>query len=287
MAVHKRTYRSYAGAMTPRWSRLLILTRYSAKGIFKSRVLTGFFVLCFFYPLLAIGGLYLNHNTRVLSLLGPNAPDHLMTINGQFFMVFMGIQAALAFFITSFVGPNTIAPDLANNALPLYFCRPLSRAEYVIGRALVILYLLSLITWIPGLVLFGVETSLSGPAWGWTHRSYALGIFIGSWMWIGMLTLIALALSAWVRWRLIAGALLLGVLFVTSGVANAINAIVRTKAGYYVDPSALVTSIWGYFFEVEVKSGISPLRACLALAVMGAFCVFLLQKKVRAFEVVR
>jgi ABC-2 type transport system permease protein len=287
MAVYKRSYRAYAGALTPRWSRFLILTRYSAKGLFRSRALTGLFVLCFFNPLLMIAGLYLNHNTRVLSLLGPNAPDHLLTINGNFFMVFMGIQAALAFLIACFVGPNTISPDLANNALPLYFCRPLSRAEYVLGRGFVICYLLSLITWIPGLALFGVESTLSGAGWGWEHRSFAIGVFVGSWLWIGMLTLISLALSAWVRWRIIAGGLLLGVMFVSSGVANAINAIVRTKSGYYLDPSILVASVWGYFFDVPVKSDIPPLNACLALAAMGAFCVFLLAKKVRAFEVVR
>ncbi len=288
MAVHKRSYRAYEGALTPRWSRFLILTRYATRGIFSSRTATVLFVISFFYPLALIVGLYLNHNARVLSLL-QIGPRHgmLFFVNGGFFMGFMSVQSALAFLLTALIGPNLISPDLANNALPLYFCRPLSRTEYVLGRACVILYLLSLITWVPGLVLFGIESSLSGASWGWSHINFALGIFIGSWVWIGFLALLALALSAWVRWKLVAGGLLLGVMFVSTGITAAINAILRTTAGAYVNPAMLSASVWAHFFDLDVPPETSTGRAVLALAAMSAFCAYLLQKKVRAFEVVR
>jgi ABC-2 type transport system permease protein len=110
----------------------------------------------------------------------------------------------------------------------------LSRAEYVLGRACVILFLLSLITWIPGLLLFGIEASLSGASWAWTNKSFAVGIVLGSWLWISVLALVALALSAWVRWKLVAGAMVLGVMFVNSGFANAVNAVMRTELGKVV-----------------------------------------------------
>src|SRR4051794_32791412 len=210
MAVYKRSYRSYEGALTPRWSRFSILTRYAARGVFQSRIVTGLFVICFFYPLVMIAAMYLNHNVSILSALKIGR-DELMEIDGTFFLILMIVQSSLAFLMTIFIGPNMIAPDLANNSLPLYFCRPLSRTEYIFGKACVILMLLSFITWIPGLLLFGIETTLSGPAWAWAHKSYATGVFLGSLLWISFLALLALALSAWVRWKLVAGALLLGV----------------------------------------------------------------------------
>ena len=135
MAVYKRTYRGYEGPLTPRWSRFLILSRYAARGIFQSRIVTGLFVICFFFPLLIIAGMYLNHNARVLSMMKFNG-DHLLDINGTFFMALMSVQGSLAFLLTAFIGPGMIAPDLTNNALPFYFCRPLSRTEYVLGRCL-------------------------------------------------------------------------------------------------------------------------------------------------------
>ncbi len=286
MAVYKRSYRGYSGGLTPRWSRFLILSRYSARGIFQSRIITGLFVICFFYPLAMIAGMYLNHNVRVLSMLKMNA-DHLLEINGQFFFVLMTVQGSLAFLMTAFIGPNMIAPDLANNALPLYFCRPLSRTEYVLGRACVIAFLLSFITWIPGLLLFGIETSLSGLSWAGAHWKIAAGVMVGSILWILVLALLALALSAWVRWRIIAGALLLGVMFFTSGFAAALNGIVRTSAGFYLDPAALVLAIYAKFFGVDMPGGISPTGAAIAILAICGVCVFLLSRKVRAFEVVR
>ena len=51
MAVYKRSYRGYTGELTPRWSRFLILMRYASRGIFRSRMVTALFVICFFYPL--------------------------------------------------------------------------------------------------------------------------------------------------------------------------------------------------------------------------------------------
>ncbi len=286
MAVHKRSYRAYSGAYTARWSRFLILTRYAMRGIFKSRFITGMYVVAFFYPLVLIALMYLNHNTRLLSMLKFDR-DHLLDIGGAFFMSLMSVQSALAFLVTSFIGPNMIAPDLVNGGLPVYFCRPLSRAEYIFGKACAIVILLSWITWVPGLIVFGVETSLSGPAWGWEHINYAGGVLLGSVLWIAVLTLLALALSAWVRWKLVAGALILGVMFLTSGFAAAMNAVLRTKAGFYLDPAVLVTVIYSRMFGVWADSGIPVLNACFALILICSFCVYLLQKKVRAFEVIK
>jgi ABC-2 type transport system permease protein len=286
MAVYKRSYSSYAGRLTPRWSRFLILTRYSARGVFQSRIITGLFVLCFVFPLIMIAGLYLNHNARLLSMLRIHS-DHVMSIDGTYFMTLMGVQGSLAFLITAFIGPGLISPDLANNALPLYFCRPLSRAEYVLGRACVILFLLSFVTWIPGLAIFGVEASLSGFTWAWDHARFAGGILLGSVLWISILTLLALALSAWVRWKVVAGGLLLGVMFATTGFAAAIKAVLKTSAGFYLDPAALVAVIYANFFDIPKESGIGTPGACLALIAIGAFCIFLLARKIRAFQVVR
>lgn len=286
MAVYKRSYRAYEGGLTPRWSRFLVLTRYAASGIFQSKITTGLFVISFFFPLLVIAGLYLNHNTRVLTLLKIHS-NQIMDVDGMLFFVVMTAQAAFAFLMTAFIGPGMIAPDLANNALPLYFCRPLSRTEYVLGRACVIFFVLSFITWIPGMAIFGVEMSMAGVGWAWDHRNFAFGILIGSWLWLAVLTMFALAISAWVRWKLVAGATLLAVMFATTGFANAINEVLRIKAGFYLDPANLVASIWASFFGVPIHTDISPAGACAAMVIICGLCALLLSRKIRAFEVVR
>lgn len=51
MAVYKRSYRGYNGALTPAWSRFLIRPRYSFRRLFQSQFLTAFLVMYLFYQL--------------------------------------------------------------------------------------------------------------------------------------------------------------------------------------------------------------------------------------------
>src|SRR5579864_2597476 len=286
MAVYKRNYRAYSGRLTPAWSRFLILTRYALRNLFRSKFLTAVFVMSFFPPLICAVLIYLNHNASILTLLHARA-NEAINVNGDFFLGFLGVQGGIAYFLTAFIGPNTIAPDLANGALPLYFCRPFSRAEYVLGKLCALLYLLSLITWIPGLILFGIESNLSGVSWMWENRSLAGGIFLGSMIWILMISLIAMALSAWVKWRIAAGAMVLGVMFFLSGFGAAINGVLRSSIGYYINPGALMTRVCAQLFGLDSPIDISAFSAWVALLVICGICLALLSKKVRAFEVIR
>ncbi len=162
MAVYRRTYAAYSGRLTPEWSRFLVLFRYSRRSLFKSRFQTGLFVACFFWPLICLAMIYLANNVAFLQRLG--GVGQFIVIDNVFFFRFMTVQGVLAFLMTAFAGPGLISPDLANGALPLYFCRPFSRSEYALGKASVLAILLSEITWLPGLILFAVQGSLAGPA---------------------------------------------------------------------------------------------------------------------------
>lgn len=286
MAVYKRSYRSYTGRLTPAWSRFFVLTRYAMQGMFRSKFLTAIFVLSFFSPLVCALLIYLNHNPTILTMMHARH-NEVVNVDGQFFLGFLGVQGGIAFFLTAFIGPNTIAPDLANGALPLYFCRPFSRAEYVLGKLCSLFYLLSFITWVPALALFAVEANLSGPGWMWEHRSLAIGSMLCSWIYILMISLIAMALSAWVKWRIAAGALILAVMFFLSGFGAAINGVLNSNIGFYISPGALITRVSSQLFGLDSPINISAGSAWVALLAMCGICLALLAKKVRAFEVVR
>lgn len=283
MAVHKRSYHGYAGELTPAWSRFRIITRYAFKGLFHSKLLTAYFVCCFFYPLGCAVALYLNHNLSLLTSLNIR---EVFAVDAGFFLRFLGIQSGFAFVLTALVGPGLISPDLANNALPLYLCRPFSRAEYVLGKMSILLWLLSLITWIPGLVLFVIQASLAGNGWAAANIGLALGIVLGSAIEILVFSLLSLALSAWIKRKLAAGAALLGVFFFGSGLAAAINAVLETKNGYLIDLGNLLTTVESGLFGHTSPVGLSTGSAWIALLACCVFCIALLERKVRAYEVV-
>lgn len=286
MAVYKRTYRGYAGALTPAWSRFLVLYRFARRTQFRSKFHTIFFVLCFFFPLLCLLGIYANSHLSAFLFLGKRAGPFL-DINGAFFLVYLSVQSALSFILTAFIGPGLVSPDLANGALTLYLCRPLSRTEYVLGKLSVLVITLSFITWVPGLLLFFVQGSLSGWSWMRDNIWLANAILWGSFVWILLLAMLSLALSAWVKWRIAAGALLLATFFVGAGFAQAVNAVLRTKQGYLLDVSRLVSIIWQDSLRQGGDQPLPVAEAWIALLVVAGLCLLLLMRKVKAAEVIR
>src|ERR1035438_3985712 len=285
MAIYRRNYKPYSGALTAAWSRCFVLFRYSKRNLFRSKFMTAFFVVCFFYPVLCPLLIYLAHSASFLAEMG--VPPEIISIDNKFFFHFMSVQGVLAFLLTAFAGPGLISPDLANGALPLYFCRPFSRAEYVLGKSSVLAILLSQITWMPGLILFVMQASLAGPSWAWKNLWLAGSLILSSVIWIAILSLLAMALSAWVKWKIVAGALLLGVMFFGAGFAQAINGVLRTESGHFFNLAYLMTTVWNALFQVDTRHAIPVTQAWVALLLYCAICLGLLMRKVRAYEVVR
>ena len=238
-----------------------------------------------------IAALYLNHNAKLPDAAEARTADHLLNVNGQFFMVLMGFQGSLAFLMTAFIGPGLICARPRQQRAAALLLPAAFATEYVLGRG--VRAPLSAVVHHLGARAASCSASkaASRARLGLrTHCAPRRGIFVGSMLWIAVLTLLALALSAWVRWRIVAGA--------TAARRHVRHhrlrrshrtAIMRTDTGFYLDPAALVAVIYANFFGVEIDTGISTLGAALhrtaspsAPSVSGC-C----RKKIRAFEVVR
>ncbi len=295
MAVYERTYRRYQGEITsPTW-RFLVLPHYIFKDIFKSKFLIFFYALCFLVPLALSIGIYVRNNLDMLEkyLPGIGGDDFLeiFAVDAETFKNYLYIQGIAAFMLTVFIGPTLISRDLANNGLPLYLSRPISRAEYVTGKISVIFILLSLITWIPGLMLFVLQTLVGDDGWMAQNLRVALAITIGSWVPILILALFALALSAWVKWRPIAAFLMLMVFFGGYFFAAMINLLFfggarATEWGHMVNPFQLFRIVWAGLFGTRPPDGPPVMMAWIALAAIAACLLMILNRKLRAYEVI-
>ena len=294
MAVYKRTYQGYTGPLTPEWSRFAIIPRYAYQRLFKSKIMTAFYIICFISPLVFLSLIYTASSFgSIAKMFGATDARSPITVNGQFFFSYLGAQCPLSFILTAFVGPGLISDDLSNRALTLYLARPFSRVEYVIGKMSVLLILLSSITWVPGLILFGVQAMLAGGGWLWQNLWLAWAIFAGCWIWILVYALAALALSAWVKWKVAAGALLVGIFFVAAGFGHAINAVLDVNWGKLLDLGFVFGVVWNRLFRLERlfhgsgTADVSPASAWFILALICASSLWLLYRKLRAVEVVR
>ena len=292
MAVYEHTYKPYAGPLTPEWSRFLILPRHAYRDVFKSKLFTGFFALCFVCPLIMAILVYLKHNTAALAIFNLK-PGDTAAINAGFFQFYIAFQCGLGFLLTVLIGPVLISRDLANNALPLYLCRPFSRAEYVIGKMSVLMILISAITWVPGLLLFSFEAYLEGGSWIASNFWIAGSIFAASWVWIILLSLLSVTMSAWVKWRMAASAGLFGLFIISNVMGLMINGVLLTRWGSLINLTVIMKTIEDSLFR-DVNSMDLPQwmvlptgAAWFTLGLFLAFCLFLLTRKVRAYEVVR
>src|SRR5262245_18136965 len=307
MAVHRRGYREYDGPRTPERWRFWILARYAFGRVFKFRLLVIFYVLCFVPTLIASSAVYLSHHVDLLMSLfqGARPPEiELVPVTAEFFLFLMTIQAVLSVFVTALVGPGLLSPDLTNNALPLYFSRPFSRVEYVLGKFSVLFVLLYLVTGAPMLLIYLLKSTLAGSEWYIRNIHLAFAVAIGSLIWVTLISLVALASSPWLRWRSAAAGMLFALFFFPAGFGQAANEILLSSWGSLLNGIVVIGSVWNSLFFINDADGYAraasalnpmgprgfPIPAWTAWLMVASLCLvslLLLNRKIRAHEVVR
>lgn len=292
MAVYERAYRAYSGPIAPEAARRTVVTRYALADLFANKKFVGWFVACLGWPIGNALYLYAINNLDILRPLGVSVGGALsFSIGAKYFLNFLYVQGLIfAFFTTLFAGPGLISPDLRNNALPLYFSRPLTRTEYIAGKAAVLALVLSLMTWVPGLLLWLFQAVLAGGSWWSDNLRLAFGVFAGSWLLIAVLTLLALSISALVKWKPLAGAVIFAVFLAGKPFGLAINELLDTGWGLLVDINYLIQTAWSWLLGTTLSSDIGelpPWAAFVMLGIVCVACVALLHRRVKAYEVVR
>src|SRR6185503_1627517 len=92
-------------------------------------------------------------NIPQASILAPSADT---------FRQFLEQQQVFVFFVTVYAGAGLIANDRRANALQIYLSKPLTRAEYVLGKLAILMTFLLLVTWLPAIVLLMVQIAFAG-----------------------------------------------------------------------------------------------------------------------------
>ncbi len=285
MAVYEHSYKPYDGPLTPAWSRFLVLPRYAYETVFKSKFAIGFLVACLIAPLAYTILIYLNHNVSALEILGLPA-GVAIPITPEFFGILIWIQTILGFLFTVVNGPVLLSRDLANNALPLYLSRPFTRWEYAAGKASVLLIVWSSITWIPGLLLFLFQSYLAGGSWFGNNLWIARAILISSLAWSISWTLLAMAFSAWIKWRTAASAALFAIFVIPTPIAGAMTDIFRTQRGFLFNIAFLLGEMTSRLFGNKPEFTFATWEIWVGLMCFALVSLWMISRKLRAYEVV-
>jgi ABC-type transport system involved in multi-copper enzyme maturation permease subunit len=213
-----------------------------------------------------------------------------LSVTPTFFLTMLEIQCWAALAVTAWIAPRLITFDLADNALPILLSHPISRFGYVLGKFAALFSSLSLVTWVPCLLLFLYQGYSSPLPWMAANFRIASGLFIGALLWIALLSFLGLALSSWVKWRVVATGIIIAAVFVPAGIGGIITGVLRTKWGFLLNVPVIMTQLWQRLLgarEIMPQQAIPSAPILIFLCLVGLVCVAMLNARIRAREVVR
>jgi ABC-type transport system involved in multi-copper enzyme maturation permease subunit len=216
----------------------------------------------------------------------------MLTIDAGYFLKVLETQGWLALVMTAWIAPRLVSFDLADNALPILLSHPISRFGYVLGKFITLFACLSLVTWIPCLLLFAFQGYSSAQPWVTANLRIAGGLLAGSLLWIALLSILGLALSSWVKWRVVATGIIFAVVFVPAGFGGIITGILRTKWGFLLNVPFIMTELWQRLLGApdtmpRVDRELPSAAIVTVLLLTCLVCVLMLNARIRAREVVR
>ncbi|MGA7650829.1 MAG: ABC transporter permease [Terracidiphilus sp.] len=289
MSVYKHEYRAYVGTLTPPRARIGVVARYAWEQAWSSRVTPGLFVLTMLPMIVFMVGIYLADKPLARSLVTHGSGS--FAIDGAYFFRVLQTQCWLALVMTAWIAPRLVSFDLADNALPILLSHPISRSGYVLGKFITLFVSLSLVTWVPCLLLFVYQGYSSPQPWMFANLRIAAGLLLGALIWIVLLCFLGLALSAWVKWRAVATGVIFAVVLVPAGIGGIITAILHTRWGFLLNLPFMMTELWQFLLGTTITSRperILPLSAIVIVLLLACgICMLMLNARIRGREVVR
>jgi len=289
LSVYKHEYRAYTGPLTPLWARVGVIVRYAFAEAWSTRITATLFTLSVAPVIVYLVGIYLANNQLARTLIMRGSP--MLTIDAGYFLKVLETQSWLALVLAAWIAPRLVSFDLADNALPILLSHPISRFGYVLGKLLALFACLSLVTWIPCLLLFAFQGYSSAQPWVMANLRIAGGVLASSLLWIAFLSILGLALSSWVKWRVVATGIIFAVVFVPAGIGGIITGILRTKWGFLLNAPVMMTQLWQRILgappTMQGDLYLPSTAIVTVLLLVCAACVLMLNARIRAREVVR
>ena len=278
MPIHDQSYRRYGGGRSVLGRSWLVIARAGILTLVKSRVFIGILLFAWFPFIVRTVQIYATTNFPQMAMLAPTA---------QTFREFLSQQDFFVFVMTIYAGAGLIANDRRANALQIYLSKPLMRSEYIAGKATVLFFFLLLVTWVPAMLLLGVQVLLSG-SFEFLKKNVFLfpAITVAALLEVLLATFTMLALSSLSKSSRYVSVLYAGVVFFTLAIFGVLRLIVGSTSVSWVSP---VTSLWQVTDVIfrQPPSYTTPWQVSLIVIIaLITVSISVLERRVRGVEVV-
>jgi ABC-2 type transport system permease protein len=283
MPIHDLGYRRREPRGPLRRVRALPIARQTLAQILERRALVAFLALAFAPFVIGAGAIFLLSRVPELAAQLPPLAELLARYALWFQMLF-------AVLVTVWAGAGLVGDDLRTGALLVYLSRPLTRADYVLGKLGVLAALNLLVLAGPTLALWALAAALE---WrepvgrtGVALPLLPLAILAYAAFASVVLAVLALGASALARSAALAGLALVGAFLIFDATALVAPAAVRPYLHLLSVRSNVATVGDAFFGLAPDPAGVHWLSALVALALACAAALVAVWRRVRAVEVV-
>jgi ABC-2 type transport system permease protein len=287
--VRERGYEHWEGRLAERRFPWWPIARTGIRLAFRKKGFKFAFAGAYLPSFVALGGIYASeqienfksivHSTRMPLQVDP---AFFTTIYATGFLLFMLVL------VLAFGAAGLVSEDLKHSALQLYFARPLSRKDYVLGKLAVVAFFVLMLTALPALLAVALKLVFAGSfkflaEYPWLPLSLAayglvLTLFFGGYV------LLLSASSRNTRYIIV---MLFGIYYFSAILAEIVRGIFRTPYAYLLSLPANIHQV-----GAALIGGRRPFAvpAGLSFLVLGAICALagvVLVRKVRGVEVIK
>jgi ABC-2 type transport system permease protein len=276
--IHDQGYRRYRGLKARTGTGWIVITRAGIRNQFGKRAFLGLLLLS-----------WLPFFVRAVQIYAAaNLPQaQFLALTGETFRQFLDQQQIFVFFVTVYVGAGLIANDRRANALQIYLSKPLTRAEYILGKLAILMFFLLLVTWVPAIVLLIVQISFAGNFTFLKNNLYLFpAITVFSFIMVTMVAAAMLALSSLSKSSRYVAILYSAVIFFTQAIYGVLSVVTRSTQLSWISFPANLAQVGDVIFRLPPKYA-TPWPVSL-LMILGLIAVsgLILERRVRGIEVV-
>jgi ABC-2 type transport system permease protein len=278
MPIHDQGYRRYAGARAAVGRAWQVIAGAGIRSVVTKRAFIALMLFAWTPFVVRAVQIYVSANFQQAAFLAPK---------GETFREFLETQDIFVFFVTIWVGAGLIANDRRANALQLYLSKPLSAAEYVVGKLAILFVFLIFVTWAPAMGLLLVQAIFAGSFTFIRNNAYLLpAITLFSLAQVLLASTTMLALSSLSKSSRFVGVMYAGLMFFTAALFQALRGITRTTAFAWISPNDALEQLGDVIFRLEPRYELSPTVAGLTVVALIAVSGFILARRVKGVEIV-
>jgi ABC-2 type transport system permease protein len=277
MPIHDQGYRRYRGGKAGGRAWLVIM-KTGIRTMLGDRKFIGLLAASWIQFVVRAVQFYIAANFSQAAVIAPKADT---------FRDFFDKQDIFVYILTVTLGARLIAQDRRVNALQIYLSKPLTRAEYIFGKLGILASFLLFITWVPAVLLLGVQVAFAGNFEFLKANAYLFpAITLYAALEVAMVSTAMLALSSLSTNSRFVGIMYTGLIFFSQALYGVLRFITGSTRLSWVAFGNNLAQLGDVIFRVPLHFQTPWPVSLLLVVLLIAASALVLERRVRGVEII-